>query len=841
MADNMPLVARIMVQHGGSGPPSGPGMGGGLGGGDDAPEDSSGEKSFRKKLLKKTDEAIKGGRSHIAKTLGIQVGIASILKQSQVFTGYIGTIFQLMGALVDVILAPFLPILIPAIKLLASFIPVARDLMKSFVAWIIKVYEGTKEWLDGLGIRIGKLPPKIVGGIKKVLAAVLIGVFLAKLLGVWKLVGRIFQSTPRLTLRVAEQSYTALRTLVTSWAGMKPALKAMGVMSAKATTMGSIYTYDVRALLAGKANSMSTVAAVNAGTLAGGAGLSKIATGQRFMSKMLGNRFGKMAFMMAAMLLLFEGISWLMNLFTRGNRDNLDAIHEGNGLIRAGTRLDANARLELHKVEVGYLEQISNNTFGLVDALSETWRSLKLSFSGFLADMAKVPLFKSTSGGGGDVDAKAQADADAKAKADADKAAADKAKAEADAKHAETQRKLKADYDARVAQQNKLLDEATERADAKRLEEIKAAEAERVKNQQKIRQIQLDEIERMGGHPDTGKIGTPTYDKVADMAQAGKVGTGALNAMLHAADPYSDIVKIAKQDGMGKAVSTVTRMVTDQITHMPSNIKAAVKDTPMTGAGFDEARRRAMGHPTDIVSANNKVAKSVQVMADAASNAAKTLSNIGGANKAAKLGLTGTKATAVKTVAKTGLRMVPGVGAAVEGAIGVYEIKKSLDEYGKDAAAASAVATTVAVAAASIDPTGITSALIGIGAHAIVGGLKWSGVFGQKNEKMKEEKVSSVSVSNPYNLSPGHPMYKSRATYNPYGLSGSTSGQAEKERFSPGHPMYKKDTVALTINNYSGHPADNPMLASQIKSQQANDKIISNEVNDPAGHRSYYL
>ena len=433
MADNMPLVARIMVQHGGSGPPSGPGMGGGLGGGDDAPEDSSGEKSFRKKLLKKTDEAIKGGRSHIAKTLGIQVGIASILKQSQVFTGYIGTIFQLMGALVDVILAPFLPILIPAIKLLASFIPVARDLMKSFVAWIIKVYEGTKEWLDGLGIRIGKLPPKIVGGIKKVLAAVLIGVFLAKLLGVWKLVGRIFQSTPRLTLKVAEQSYTALRTLVTSWAGLKPTYKALAWMAKKATQRMSIYTHDVRNVAATKMGGIKTAGAVTATGAVSGGFLGKLFTGQRFLSKMLGNRFAKMAFMMAAMLLLFEGISWLMNLFNRGNRDNLDAIHEGNGLIRAGTRLDANARLELHKVEVGYLEQISNNTFGLVDALSETWRSLKLSFSGFLADMAKVPLFKSTSGGGGDVDAKAQADADAKAKADADAKAASDAKAKADA------------------------------------------------------------------------------------------------------------------------------------------------------------------------------------------------------------------------------------------------------------------------------------------------------------------------------------------------------------------------------------------------------------------------
>jgi len=43
------------------------------------------------------------------KTMGIQVGLAGILKQSQIFTSTLGSLFQILGAFVDVILAPWMP------------------------------------------------------------------------------------------------------------------------------------------------------------------------------------------------------------------------------------------------------------------------------------------------------------------------------------------------------------------------------------------------------------------------------------------------------------------------------------------------------------------------------------------------------------------------------------------------------------------------------------------------------------------------------------------------------------------------------------------------------------
>ena len=184
MADNMPLVARIMVQHGGDGPPTGPGMAVGGGGGGEPKQTTKNISNMSRDMSKTKDGIWKS----FAKTIGIGVGISAVLKQSQIFTGYVGTIFQLMGALVDVILAPFLPIVVPALKLLASFIPTAQELGKDIFGvlnWIGgKFVEGFKWITDKLGIDLGKIPKGVTEGIKKV---VLGGVLLLTILKVFGL------------------------------------------------------------------------------------------------------------------------------------------------------------------------------------------------------------------------------------------------------------------------------------------------------------------------------------------------------------------------------------------------------------------------------------------------------------------------------------------------------------------------------------------------------------------------------------------------------------------------------------------------------------------------------
>ena len=87
---------------------------------------SRADKETRKQIKKQTEyakEAEKVRDKSAAQSAGINFSVGAILKQSQVFTSTIGSIFQLLGALVDVILAPFLPIVVPAIRALGEYIP----------------------------------------------------------------------------------------------------------------------------------------------------------------------------------------------------------------------------------------------------------------------------------------------------------------------------------------------------------------------------------------------------------------------------------------------------------------------------------------------------------------------------------------------------------------------------------------------------------------------------------------------------------------------------------------------------------------------------------------------
>ena len=95
------------------------------------------------------------------KTMGISVGLSGILKQSQIFTSTIGSIFQILGAFVDVILAPFVPLFIPAIRWLARKLP---DVSK----WAQGFAETLKRW----GVRILKFFEDPWGNLKKAISSV---------------------------------------------------------------------------------------------------------------------------------------------------------------------------------------------------------------------------------------------------------------------------------------------------------------------------------------------------------------------------------------------------------------------------------------------------------------------------------------------------------------------------------------------------------------------------------------------------------------------------------------------------------------------------------------------
>jgi hypothetical protein len=85
------------------------------------------------------------------KTMGIQVGLAGILKQSQIFTSTLGSLFQILGAFVDVILAPWMPLFIPMIRKLARQIPVLKKWSENVYKQVTEVYG---PWIKSMFIKM---------------------------------------------------------------------------------------------------------------------------------------------------------------------------------------------------------------------------------------------------------------------------------------------------------------------------------------------------------------------------------------------------------------------------------------------------------------------------------------------------------------------------------------------------------------------------------------------------------------------------------------------------------------------------------------------------------------
>jgi hypothetical protein len=73
------------------------------------------------------------------KKAGVSFGIAAILKQSQIFTGFFGSLFQIIGAMLDVMLAPLMPILMPFLVFMGKMIPVIAKIAQFLLGPIVAI------------------------------------------------------------------------------------------------------------------------------------------------------------------------------------------------------------------------------------------------------------------------------------------------------------------------------------------------------------------------------------------------------------------------------------------------------------------------------------------------------------------------------------------------------------------------------------------------------------------------------------------------------------------------------------------------------------------------------
>lgn len=85
----------------------------------------------RKNMAGRMNKMTKAGTKMVKAGLkagGVNFSLGSLLKQAQIFTGFFGSLFQILGGFLDVLLAPLIPILMPILMFLARMIPVVGKL-----------------------------------------------------------------------------------------------------------------------------------------------------------------------------------------------------------------------------------------------------------------------------------------------------------------------------------------------------------------------------------------------------------------------------------------------------------------------------------------------------------------------------------------------------------------------------------------------------------------------------------------------------------------------------------------------------------------------------------------
>jgi len=143
-----------------AGSPSPPGMDGGGGAATD------GSEKEKTGFIKKMKNVPKQIASFSKSSLGVQFSLAAMLRQSQIATGFLSAMFQVLGAIMDSFLVAFAPSLFGAIAGMAKLIPVARKIGEEMVGSVNDVRERLRGlWMAILPVLQGMWAAvKAVGG-----------------------------------------------------------------------------------------------------------------------------------------------------------------------------------------------------------------------------------------------------------------------------------------------------------------------------------------------------------------------------------------------------------------------------------------------------------------------------------------------------------------------------------------------------------------------------------------------------------------------------------------------------------------------------------------------------
>ena len=89
------------------------------------------------------DDNRRTNKKSLQQQVGIQLTLAAILKQSSIFTGFIGSLFQIVGAFVDTLLMGTFPLLKSSLKFIMKFFDPLKDAaagIGTVVEFVMKIF-----------------------------------------------------------------------------------------------------------------------------------------------------------------------------------------------------------------------------------------------------------------------------------------------------------------------------------------------------------------------------------------------------------------------------------------------------------------------------------------------------------------------------------------------------------------------------------------------------------------------------------------------------------------------------------------------------------------------------
>lgn len=94
---------------------------------------------------KKDSKSLAGS---LKRLVGIDLGLGALLKQSQIFTGYMGNLFSIVGAIIDTVLAPLAPVAFKALAALGKKIPVIAAMAEKHIPKVVTWVQKTAVSID---------------------------------------------------------------------------------------------------------------------------------------------------------------------------------------------------------------------------------------------------------------------------------------------------------------------------------------------------------------------------------------------------------------------------------------------------------------------------------------------------------------------------------------------------------------------------------------------------------------------------------------------------------------------------------------------------------------------